>query len=380
MLRLIINGRPQRRSRPERSDQCPPTGGSGRAAVSRRAHHPFEGCRLCVVEIEGQPRPVASCTPWWKKACRSAPIRRRCIPFEKPISSYWLSITRPKPSPPAGLAVSSTPARTRRDCGWISCNRHPLPRRYPSLYRCRDGSCIHCDRCIRICDELQGQFVWEAIRRGDATYVAPGRGETMLEGGCVSCGACADYLSKRRVVRQAQSGATSSWTRSTCVYCGCRVPDGGWRIRGRIVAVRPADSPVNRGHLCVKGRYAFEFNQAHDRVSTPMIRRDGVWETTTWDAALEHISNELLRIRATHGADAVGAGFGSREQRENYLTQKFARVVLGTNNVDCCARVCHTPSVPMKSMLGTGASTTSTISNAREPFSSVAPIRPKITR
>ena len=111
----------------------------------------------------------------------------------------------------------------------------------------------------------------------------------------------------------------------------------------------------------MKGRYAFEFNQAHDRVSTPMIRRNGVWETTTWDAALEHISNELLRIRATHGADAVGVlGSARASNEENYLTQKFARVVLGTNNVDCCARVCHTPSAKaMKSMLGTGASTNS---------------------
>ena len=91
-----------------------------------------------------------------------------------------------------------------------------------------------------------------------------------------------------------------------------------------------------------------------------MIRRDGVWETTTWDAALEHISNELLRIRATHGADAVGVLGSARASKENYLTQKFARVVLGTNNVDCCARVCHTPSAKaLKSMLGTGASTNS---------------------
>ena len=142
----------------------------------------------------------------------------------------------------AGLAVSSSSRELDVTAGG-SAVTGTLPRRYPSLYRCRDGSCIHCDRCIRICDELQGQFVWEAIGRGDATYVAPGRGETMLEGGCVSCGACADTCPSGALFDKRSPAQTSSWTRSTCVYCGvgCQMEVGAYE--GRIVAVRPADSP-----------------------------------------------------------------------------------------------------------------------------------------
>ena len=131
---------------------------------------------------------------------------------------------------------------------------------------------------------------------------------------------------------------------------------------GLMVAVTPAlEAPVSRGHLCVKGRYAFDFVHARDRITEPMIREHDEWRPVKWDEAVSFIASRLKSIIAEHGADSVGVlGSARATNEENYLTQKFARLVIGTNNVDCCARVCHTPTAAaMKLMLGTGAATNS---------------------
>jgi formate dehydrogenase major subunit len=130
----------------------------------------------------------------------------------------------------------------------------------------------------------------------------------------------------------------------------------------RIVVIKPVlDAPVNRGHLCVKGSYAFDFVSAQDRVTEPMIRVAGDWKQVSWDEAILFTANALGRMTTEHGANAVGVlGSARATNEENYLAQKFARVVLGTNNVDCCARVCHAPTAAaMKLMLGAGAATNS---------------------
>jgi formate dehydrogenase major subunit len=131
---------------------------------------------------------------------------------------------------------------------------------------------------------------------------------------------------------------------------------------GRIVQVKPViDAPVSKGHLCVKGRYAFDFTHAKDRVTEPMIRPDGVWEEVSWREAFNFIATNFTCIVEESGSDSIGVlGSARGTNEENYLAQKFARVVLGTNNVDCCARVCHAPTAAgMKQTLGTGAATNS---------------------
>lgn len=131
---------------------------------------------------------------------------------------------------------------------------------------------------------------------------------------------------------------------------------------GQIVVVKPvADAPVSRGHLCVKGRYAYEFVRARDRVTQPMIRVSGAWKQVSWDEVISFTADALDRAITQYGADSVGVlGSARATNEENYLAQKFARVVLRTNNVDCCARVCHAPTAAaMKLMLGAGAATNS---------------------
>ena len=138
-----------------------------------------------------------------------------------------------------------------------------------------------------------------------------------------------------------------------------------------ILGVRPPlDAPVNKGHLCVKGRYAFDFNASPDRIRHPMIRQGNAWRRASWDEALGHVADRLRAIQDRDGAQAIGVlGSARATNEDNYLAQKFARLVLGTHNVDTCARVCHTPTAAaMKAMLGTGAATNSydDIERARE--------------
>ena len=223
--------------------------------------------------------------------------------------------------------------------------------------------CIDCFRCVRICGEVQGQFVWHVTGPGHHARIEPD-GLTLLTSSCVSCGACVDTCPTGALEDQSilQHGAPTKWTRTTCPYCGVGCEMNVGTRDNRIVQVKPVpDAPVNKGHLCVKGRYAFDFTHAADRVTEPMIREGGLWRKASWTEAIDYVAHNFRRILNGTGADSLavlGSARGTNE--ENYLAQKFARVVLGTNNVDCCARVCHAPTAAgMKQTLGTGAATNS---------------------
>jgi formate dehydrogenase major subunit len=246
--------------------------------------------------------------------------------------------------------LTSAPIEPFRD------NTHP--------YLVADMSrCIDCFRCVRICNELQGQFVWHVTGPGHNARIVPD-GRTLLTSSCVSCGACVDTcptgaLEDQSVLRH---GSPTKWTRTTCPYCGVGCEMNVGTRNGRIVQVKPLlDAPVSKGHLCVKGRYAFDFMHAADRVKEPMIREGGEWRKVSWPEAVESVANRFHRILKETGPDSIGVlGSARGTNEENYLAQKFARVVLGTNNVDCCARVCHAPTAAgMKQTLGTGAATNS---------------------
>ena len=244
-----------------------------------------------------------------------------------------------------------------------SSEQHLLDDSHPYIH-VDMSQCIVCYRCVRICDEVQGQFVWQIVNRGHETRIVPDSGTTLLESSCVSCGACVDTCPSGALEDKSllAYGVPASWTRTTCPYCGvgCEIDVG--TSKDRIVSIKPLlDAPVSRGHLCVKGRYAFDFVSAPDRITKPMIRKGDQWQQVTWDDVISVTAESLQRISEEYGPDSIavlGSARGTNE--ENYLAQKFARVVIGTNNVDCCARVCHTPTAAaMKLMLGTGAATNS---------------------
>lgn len=224
--------------------------------------------------------------------------------------------------------------------------------------------CIACRRCVRICDDLQGESVWHVLGRGGDLRIATEGDVPLAESTCVGCGACVDTCPTAALTDASASHepVPTAWTRTICPYCavGCELDVGV--ADDRIVASRPVlDGAANKGHLCVKGRYAHAYVDAADRITSPRLRRDGRWQTVDWDQAIAVAAEGLRRIVAEHGPDAVGVLGSSRgTNEENYLVQKFARLALGTNNVDCCARVCHTPSAAaLKHMLGTGAGSNS---------------------
>lgn len=226
------------------------------------------------------------------------------------------------------------------------------------------SQCIRCERCIRICDELQGQFVWHMSKRGDQEQIVSDSKGLFNQSSCVSCGACADTcptgaIEDKNVIRL---GVPEKTTRSVCAYCGVGCEINVETKNEKIIGIHPVlESPVSKGHLCVKGRYAWNYNYAEDRIKQPMIRSNGEWKEVSWDEALTFCSEKFKAISAQYGPDSIGIiGSARATNEENYLIQKFARAVIGTNNVENCARVCHQPTAKaMSMMLGTGAATNS---------------------
>jgi formate dehydrogenase alpha subunit len=345
-------------------------------------HHPdltpVGSCRLCVVEVEGAHAPVTACThpaaPGLVVRTETPGLRaiRRGV-LELLLASYhdagyraegsepteferWLTryeVARPDPQPPRHR-VDSDP----NPVVWVDFNK-----------------CIVCTRCVRACEEIQGCFVWGVAGRGDDARIVAGNDETMLEARCESCGACAAYCPTGALDDRGAIGLARPERKvtTTCPYCGvgCRfdlnVQDG----KISRVTSNPAAAPVNGMSLCVKGRYGHAFVHHPDRLVGPRVRRyllepdratrrpgdRGPWVDVSWDVALDLVAERLAAIRAESGPDAIGVLASAKcTNEENYLAQKLARQVIGTHNVDHCARLCHASTVAGLTMaLGSGA-------------------------
>ncbi|MFE2183449.1 formate dehydrogenase subunit alpha [Streptomyces sp. NPDC059455] len=223
---------------------------------------------------------------------------------------------------------------------------------HPYVHLDRD-LCIACGRCVRMCAEVQGTFALTLAGRGAETVVAPGTGGPWAESDCVACGGCVDTCPTGAISEPGPArGLTTAvrpalpMTRTTCGYCGVGCTLDVATEDGRVTAVLPArDGPVNRGHACVKGRFARGYLTSPERLTQPLLRRAGGLEPVGWDEALAHIARGLRAATRAGGPDAVAAISSARStNEENYLVQKFMRVVIGTNNVDNCSRLCHSPS------------------------------------
>ena len=326
---------------------------------------PYGACRLCVVQVKGLPRPATACNTDLVDDMDIETSTEELENLRKSLlrllaQRYPAEAVRRFPNKEFHLYVRA-----------YGLEDELLGKPDPSLvddshpYIHIDMSqCIYCYRCVRICEEVQGQFVWQVWNRGDTTRILPDSGTTLLESSCVSCGACVDTCPSGALEDKSilSLGMPTAWTKTTCPYCGtgCEMTVG--TRSGRIVSVRPVpDAPVSKGHLCVKGRYASDFVYATDRITSPMVRQNGQWKRVSWNEAISFTADGLQSIVERSGPDSVGIlGSARATNEENYLVQKFARVVLRTNNVDCCARVCHAPTAAaMKFVLGTGAATNS---------------------
>lgn len=226
------------------------------------------------------------------------------------------------------------------------------------------SKCINCYRCVRACDEVQGQFVLNMSGRGFDSKIIKGNDQSFMDSDCVSCGACAQACPTSAIsdVYQSKSIQTAEKTRTVCTYCGVGCNLEVATSNGEVLSIQaPYDAEVNQGHTCLKGRYAFKFYDHPDRIDSPMIKRNGELEKVSWDEAYDYVVEKLTLYKNEFGPDSI-AGISSARctNEENYLMQKFIRAVIGTNNIDGCARVCHSPTaLGMQRTFGTGAATNS---------------------
>ncbi|MCB0553049.1 MAG: formate dehydrogenase subunit alpha [Phaeodactylibacter sp.] len=226
------------------------------------------------------------------------------------------------------------------------------------------SKCINCYQCVRACDEVQGEFVLSMAGRGFDNHIIKGMDTSFADSYCVSCGACVQACPTAAIsdIFQPAAKSATDTVRTVCTYCGVGCNLEVAKRDNTILSISaPTDAAANHGHTCVKGRYAFRFYNHPDRLRSPMIRRNGQLEEVSWNEAYDYIAERLTAIKTEYGPDAIAGISSSRcTNEENYLMQKFIRAVIGTNNIDGCARICHAPTaLGMQRTFGTGAATNS---------------------
>ena len=335
---------------------------------------PFGSCRICSVDIitpDGEKtKTVASChtliTPNLRIEPYSQNIKRlrkniiELVLTDHPLDCLTCEVNGNCELQTVAAQVGIREVRYPKGATHLDYERddsHP--------YMTSDLSkCINCYRCIRACDEVQGAFILNMAGRGFDTHIIKGVDQSFIDSDCVSCGACAQACPTSAIsdIFQSKSITATETTRTVCTFCGVgcnlEVATTGHEI---LSISAPYDAEANLGHTCLKGRYAFQFYNHPDRLRTPMIKKNGAFIPVQWDEVYDFIAQKLQYYKQEFGPDSLAGISSSRcTNEENYLMQKFVRAVLGTNNIDGCARVCHSPTaLGMQRTFGTGAATNS---------------------
>ena len=331
---------------------------------------PFGSCRLCLVEIDGKKGTPASCTTPCEpgmvvrtQTLRVEELRRNVM--ELYISDHPLDcLTCPANGDCELQDMAGVVGLREVRYGYEGENHLDAPKDETNPYFTFDESkCIVCSRCVRACDEIQGTLALTIVGRGFDSKVSPG-GRSFFDSECVSCGACVQAcptatLEEKSVI---DLGMPTRTVMTTCAYCGVGCSFKA-ELRGdELVRMVPAkDGGANEGHSCVKGRFAFGYATHTDRVLTPLVRGsiDEPWREASWEEAIGFAAERIRAIQEQYGVDSVGGITSSRcTNEEVYVVQKMVRAAFGTNNVDTCARVCHSPTgYGLKQTFGTSAGT-----------------------
>lgn len=332
---------------------------------------PFGSCRLCLVEIEGRRGYPASCTTPAEAGMIVRTQSPKLQEIRKGVMELYISdhpldcLTCPANGNCELQDMAGVTGLREVRYGYEGANHLKLKKDESNPYFTFDSSkCIVCNRCVRACEETQGTFALTISGRGFDSRVAAGQNEPFMQSECVSCGACVEAcptatLTEKSVIwlGQAEHSITT-----TCAYCGVGCSLKAEMKGNQVVRMVPArDGKANEGHACVKGRFAWGYATHKDRILKPMIRAriTDPWKEVSWDEALDYAASEFKRIQAKHGRDAIGGIVSSRcTNEEGYLVQKLVRAAFGNNNVDTCARVCHSPTgYGLKTTLGESAGT-----------------------
>ncbi|MDM9562055.1 formate dehydrogenase subunit alpha [Bordetella petrii] len=332
---------------------------------------PFGSCRLCLVQIDGRRGYPASCTTpaedgmvVYTETPKLHELRRGVM--ELYISDHPLDcLTCPANGDCELQDMAGVVGLRAVRYGHDGANHRYDRTDDSNPYFSYDPSkCIVCNRCVRACEETQGTFALTISGKGFASRVAAGQDQPFLGSECVSCGACVQAcptstLQEKTVIMMGQAEHSVI---TTCAYCGVGCGFKAEMKGQEVVRMVPwKDGQANRGHACVKGRFAWGYATHKERVLKPMIRAriTDPWREVSWQEAIDYAAAEFRRIQAKHGRDAVGGITSSRcTNEETWLVQKLVRAAFGTNNVDTCARVCHSPTgYGLKQTLGESAGT-----------------------
>ncbi|MBV8730243.1 MAG: formate dehydrogenase subunit alpha [Acidobacteriia bacterium] len=330
----------------------------------------FGSCRLCLVEIDGRRGTPASCTTPAEAGMKVRTSSPKLSRMRRGMMELYIS-----DHPLDCLTCSANGACELQDMagvvglrevryGYDGAN-HLKPGKDESnpYFSFEPSKCIVCSRCVRACEEVQGTFALTIEGRGFASKVATG-GPDFLHSECVSCGACVQACPTATLMEKSvfEIGQPEHSVVTTCAYCGVGCTFKAELQGNEVVRMVPyKDGKANHGHSCVKGRFAWGYATHKDRVLKPMIRAKitDPWREVTWDEAINYAAGEFKRIQAKYGRDSIGGITSSRcTNEETYLVQKLVRAAFGNNNVDTCARVCHSPTgYGLKNTFGTSAGT-----------------------
>ncbi len=331
----------------------------------------FGSCRLCLVEIEGRAGTPASCTTPVAEGMvvhtqneRLGKLRRGVMELyisDHPLDCLTCSANGNCELQDMAGAVGLREVRY----GYEGENHLDSAKDVSNPYFQFDpAKCIVCSRCVRACEEVQGTFALTIAGRGFDSKVSPGMEESFFESECVSCGACVQACPTATLMEKSvvEIGQPEHSVVTTCAYCGVGCSFKAEMRGEELVRMVPyKDGKANHGHSCVKGRFAWGYATHQDRITRPMIRAkiSDPWREVSWDEAISHVASEFRRIQATYGKGSIGGITSSRcTNEETFLVQKLVRAAFGNNNVDTCARVCHSPTgYGLSQTFGTSAGT-----------------------
>ncbi len=332
---------------------------------------PFGSCRLCLVEIEGRRGTPASCTTPAEagmkvrtQSPRLAALRRGVM--ELYISDHPLDCLTCSANGNCELQTMAGVVGLREVRYGMDGANHLSDRKDRSnpYFTYDPAKCIVCYRCVRACEETQGTFALTIDGRGFASRVSPGQMQPFIGSECVSCGACVQACPTATLMENSviEMGQAEHSVVTTCAYCGVGCSFRADVKGNEVVRMVPhKDGKANEGHSCVKGRFAWGYATHADRILKPMIRKriTDPWREVGWDEALAYAAGEFRRLQDKYGRNSIGGIVSSRcTNEETYLVQKMVRAAFGNNNVDTCARVCHSPTgYGLKQTLGESAGT-----------------------